>query len=164
MKEWVMSIVGAIVLTILIDVIISDGEMKKYVKGITSLIVLSIIITPLPKLIQNENGYDKINTNGTVEVVNSDINYEFLEETKQKQFDNLSKACLILLNEKGISKVKITHKFVCIDGVVKIEKILIDCTDLVIKEGFENINIKDTIVSIVTEVYKVMSDIVEVTE
>ncbi len=166
MKEWIMSIVGAIVLTFLIDVIMSDGEMKKYVKGITSLIVLAIIVAPLPNFFTNENnGYHYLDDdNNTVEALETGVNYVFLEETRQKQVDNLNKVCLTLLNEKGIANVKITPQFNKVERENKIEKILIDCTNLVIKEGYENINIKDTIASIVAKVYKVKNDIVEVTE
>ena len=164
MKEWIMSIVGAIVLTILIEVLMSDGEMKKYVKGITSLIVLAIIISPLPNLFSKESIYQNFDVNMVVDEVGDDINYTFLEETKQKQMENLNQACLILLNEKGITNVIITPTCANEDNEFEMEKILIDCTNLVIKEGFENIDIKDTIISIVTSVYKVKNDIVEVIE
>ena len=49
MTSYILSIVGIVFLGVLVDVIMPDGEMNKYVKGVFSIIALCVIINPLPK-------------------------------------------------------------------------------------------------------------------
>ena len=50
MSAWLFSIAGVIILSGLLDLVLSEGETKKYVKGIISIIVIATIISPLTKL------------------------------------------------------------------------------------------------------------------
>lgn len=51
---YIMSVVGAVCLSSLSDIILPDGETKKYVKGIIALIVFAIMISPIPKLVNQD--------------------------------------------------------------------------------------------------------------
>lgn len=50
MEKWIMSIVGVVILTALFELFMVEGETKKYIKGILSVIVIIVIISPLPNL------------------------------------------------------------------------------------------------------------------
>lgn len=50
MSGWVLSVTAVVCLTVLLDIIMPDGQMKKYVKGIVSIIVIFVIVTPLASL------------------------------------------------------------------------------------------------------------------
>ncbi len=50
MAAWLYSISGVIILSGLLDLILSEGETKKYVKGIVSLLIIFVIIAPLASL------------------------------------------------------------------------------------------------------------------
>lgn len=54
MSGWVLSVTAVICLTVLLDIIMPDGQMKKYVKGIVSIIVIFVIITPLASIAVGE--------------------------------------------------------------------------------------------------------------
>lgn len=47
---WVIGITAAIAVSTLADIILADGNTKKFVKSVTALIVFAVIISPLPKL------------------------------------------------------------------------------------------------------------------
>ncbi len=50
LTAWVISITAAIAVGTLADIILADGNTKKFVKSVTALIVFAVIIAPLPKL------------------------------------------------------------------------------------------------------------------
>ena len=47
---WVMGVTAAIAVTALADIILADGNTKKFVKSITALIVFAVMISPIPAL------------------------------------------------------------------------------------------------------------------
>lgn len=57
MNAWLLSIVGIVCVGILIEIIMPEGEHSKYIKGIFAIVVIFVIISPLPKLINNDS-YD----------------------------------------------------------------------------------------------------------
>lgn len=58
MRGWLISVVGVILIGLLVDIIIPEGETNKYIKGIYALIVTIVIISPLPKLAKNDWKFD----------------------------------------------------------------------------------------------------------
>lgn len=54
MANWILSIVGIICLGILIEIVLPQGKTTKYIKGVFSLVVILVIVSPLPKLIGKE--------------------------------------------------------------------------------------------------------------
>lgn len=52
MQAWIASIVGIVVLGVLIEIILPEGESRKYIRGVYGLIVVWVLVSPLPKLLQ----------------------------------------------------------------------------------------------------------------
>ena len=61
MEKWIMSIVGVVILTALFELFMVEGETKKYIKGILSVIVIIVIISPLPNLLKKDYSADVFN-------------------------------------------------------------------------------------------------------
>ena len=59
LSAWVMSIAGIICISVLVELVIPNGQMNKYIKGIFSFIVLLVIISPIPMLLGKEFDFDK---------------------------------------------------------------------------------------------------------
>ncbi len=53
LRDWIMQIAGIIVLGTVCDMIINDGEMKKYVKMVMGLVLIFEIIQPVTKVSSN---------------------------------------------------------------------------------------------------------------
>ncbi len=53
LRDWIMQIAGIIVLGTVCDMIINDGEMKKYVKMVMGLILIFAMIQPVTKVSSN---------------------------------------------------------------------------------------------------------------
>ena len=54
MSGWLIGIVGVVSLGVLIEVLLPEGENSKYIRGIFSIIVIFVIISPLPKLAKGD--------------------------------------------------------------------------------------------------------------
>lgn len=50
MSEWIISIVGVIMLGVLLEIVLPEGNTAKYVRGAFSLLVVFAIAAPLPAL------------------------------------------------------------------------------------------------------------------
>ena len=53
LRDWIMQIAGIIVLGAVCDIIITEGEMKKYVKMVMGLVLIFAIIQPVTKASPN---------------------------------------------------------------------------------------------------------------
>ena len=54
LSNWILSIAGIICLSVVVELILPDGQMNRYIKGIFSFIVVLVILLPIPKLL-NKN-------------------------------------------------------------------------------------------------------------
>ena len=54
MSAWLIGIVGVVSLGVLIEIVLPEGENSKYIRGIFSIIVIFVIVSPLPKLLKGD--------------------------------------------------------------------------------------------------------------
>lgn len=68
MKEWLLSVVGAVCLGVLLEIVMPEGQTTKYVRGAFSLLVIFVVVSPLPSFFKNgvklELGEIAITTDG----------------------------------------------------------------------------------------------------
>ena len=90
MSGWLISIVGVVSLGVLIEVLLPEGENSKYIRGIFSIIVIFVIISPLPKLAKGD--YVKGFETSTQEIAIDGDYYDAVKEDIQERLaDNLQK-------------------------------------------------------------------------
>lgn len=88
MSGWLIGIVGVVSLGVLIEVLLPEGENSKYIRGIFSIIVIFVIISPLPKLAKGD--YVKGFTSQVEEIAIDDKYYTSVKGDIQKRVeDNL---------------------------------------------------------------------------
>lgn len=133
MSGWVLSVTAVICLTVLLDIIMPDGQMKKYVKGIVSIIVIFVIITPLASIAVGE--FDLAKGNITID---SDM-LDNLESTSDRYRETQLEA--MLSDDDITADVKIEND----NGKKKVEVII---QNQVLSENEMNIlkqKVKDTV-------------------
>ncbi len=91
MSGWLIDIVGVVSLGVLIEVLLPEGENSKYIRGIFSIIVIFVIISPLPKLAKGDyiNGFTSQKQEISIDEeyyisVKSDIQAKVEDNLKQK--------------------------------------------------------------------------------
>ena len=150
-SSWILSIVGVVVVGVIIDLIMSDGQMSKYIKGIVAIVTVLVIVLPLPKLANQEISFD-FNTNIAID---SELIYTINENKVEQLNDILEKK----LDENGYGNIEVSINADLYSYDLKIEKVFVDLSQAVINEEITNIDKYTTdIKSIVKEVLKVEED------
>ena len=59
-SSWILSIAGVVCLSVLVQLILPEGQMSRYIKIIFSFITLFVIISPIPKLVNSNIDIDGV--------------------------------------------------------------------------------------------------------
>lgn len=133
-SSWVMSIAGIVCLSVLIELLMPDGQMNKYIKGIFSLIIVLVIILPIPKLMQKEFDYENIFY--SEENINVDEDYIY-----QLNLDKLNALKSKIENEilaNGYKNVSVYINSSIFESQMQIKSISVDLESLVITQNAEH--------------------------
>lgn len=143
MKALIVSITAISLISVLAEILLTEGQTKKYIQGMISLGIIFAILTQAVSLFKGVNA-DFTVYNGKETVV-SDGNA--LNLIQQSRFEFARKKIIDTLEKEGIEKVEITFAY-CYDqyGKISIQNIYADTANAVIKENLENINIIDKII------------------
>ncbi len=57
---WVLKVVGVIVLSVLVDIVLPEGQMNKYIKGIFAVLLIYMLISPVVALVKKDISLDSI--------------------------------------------------------------------------------------------------------
>lgn len=120
MTEYILKIVGAVVICVLIDLIMPSGKMEKVVKICMSLIIIFIIISPIPSLISKVKNYSLGEGDELIDL-------SYVKKINLQKIDNLEEKIEAELKNYGIenieielmcdlSKTEITYLFANIDA------------------------------------------------
>jgi len=129
---YLLSIVGVVLFSIVLDLILSDGTTKKYIKSIMSLILIFVLVSPLPKIMKNE-----LDFSFTKSFVS--LNEEYQNVVFEQQKNQAEKDLEKLLGDEGFKNAKITIWADNLNGF-KINTIFVDLTSLVLAEKNQHIN------------------------
>ena len=106
LKDWTNSIIVAVIIAVIFELIIPNGNNKKYIKMVIGLYILFTILNPLISKFTNLNGinvnakdYEKYFKNGDSLQINASLDSEkLINNTAQRAImDNIEKK----LNEHG---------------------------------------------------------------
>lgn len=149
LSSWIISIAGIICLTVIIELILPEGNMNRYIKGILSFIIVLVIIMPLPKLFKTEINLDNIFEYDKNISVDEDYLYQMnLNKINIAKDDIEAK----ILNH-GYKNVYIYVNADIFASQMKFKSINVDLSGLVISPNAEHndiIKIKKDISSIIT--------------
>lgn len=60
LSEWIVTVAGAVVLMHALEILMPDGEMARYVRGVLAVVCMFVIIAPLPSLFRQEISWDML--------------------------------------------------------------------------------------------------------
>lgn len=134
---YIMSVVGAVCLGSLSDIILPDGETKKYVKGIIALIVFAIMISPIPKLVNRDF---KLSDFIVEDSEYSTSNAYSIAETERVYLEKEAFAVKIL-EANGYPDAVVTILLRYDNNTPVADKVIVVLTGTVISKNDENIDI-----------------------
>ena len=93
MNSWILSIVGIVCFGVIIDIFIPEGQINKYIKSIFSLLIVFVIISPLPNLLNGNFSFENILNNFDSEV---DLNFlSNINKNKKEEIEKIIKESLL---------------------------------------------------------------------
>lgn len=164
MSGWLIAVTSTVLATTLVDILLPDGEIKKYVKGITSLIVIVAIISPLLTVKNVLNGgvdeLFSVDSVGTLET--NQINNYYLMSTNERKKKNLEDKVIKALSTIGIDGAIVVLTGQGLTVTMNIVAVTIDLSKASINCDDTNINIISVVKEIVAQVLAVDDQIITV--
>lgn len=133
---WIISIVGVVILGVLIDLILPDGQMQKYIKAVFSVVVVLAMVSPLLNIDIDKIDFDKFIYNETSVQLNENYLNNYNEDYKLA-LENLLEENL---EEGGFSSVDVEILYNKSNNNFEIEKVELDIKKLVINANQAHID------------------------
>lgn len=156
LSSWVLSIAGIVLISTLVELILPDGQMNKYIKGIMAFIIVFVIVSPIPRLIGKGENWSVFNFTNSInydEETLNQINFEKIETIKNE---------IIMGSEKlGYKNIKVKVNAQTNNRKLKIKSIYVDLTQLVILTNAEHKDIskiKKDITTIIVKYVKIKEE------
>lgn len=126
--SWLLGLVGIAVLSVLVDILLPEGQTNKFIKGIFSLLVVFALISPLAKLKNTDFDYSEIFANERI-----DVSESYLQKANEREQEILIADLTEMLETKGIKVEKIVLNLK--DGNINnIEKVSVKTTQTNLSE------------------------------
>lgn len=141
MSSWILTICGVCVLSVIVDLVLPDGQTNKHIKNVFSYIIVLVIVAPIPKLINK--GLD---INEIFQQQEISIDKDYIYQLNQYKLDILKTSIEKDIEGKNIFGVEIAISADIFKNELEIESIYVDLYNLVIDENLPHINIEIVIV------------------
>lgn len=154
---WVLSIVGIIILSILVDLILPSGSMSKFIKSIFGYLIIVVILSPVFSFFSGKNfSINDIFSSNSVEIQDgfvAGVNRQFLDSVE----DAIEKSC----QAQGIKFIEVGIEADIFESEIEIKQISVNLKNVVIDQNFQHTNIKTAVTSIIKENIKIDEEIIK---
>ncbi|MCI5797469.1 MAG: stage III sporulation protein AF [Firmicutes bacterium] len=155
-SSWILSIAGISVIGVLVELVLPNGQTKKYVKGVFAFVVVMVIITPLPKLLGNDFQVDDIFEEDAI-IIQEDFVYQINRDRLEKIEEMIEGD----LKDEGLENVQVKINANIFTNEMTIDAVFVDLSNLVITEKGEHKNTNEIIINSILKYVSVeKSDIV----
>ncbi|MEG0074151.1 MAG: stage III sporulation protein AF [Clostridia bacterium] len=162
-KQWIYTIIGVSIFSILIELILPKGNLKKYIYVTMGMLMLAVIISPCVNMLKNEN-IEKSVTDvlSNIETKNGDMDLKKIEEIG-KEKDKLVMEQVVEKLTEDIKKRAVAYS-IDVDKVqVNInEKYEIEKINIYSKEEIKEVERIKSIIKYIAEAYNVDNKIINI--
>lgn len=153
---WILSVLGISVIGVLVDVILPEGEMQKYIKSIFSIIIIFTLITPLLNI-----NIDKINLDTFIYNQSSvELDKNYISSFNKQYKELLEKNCEQILKTNGFSGVSVEIDINLENNQFEVKKVYLNLKNLVINTNEAHINKYTEMRESITKYLDVKEDVV----
>ena len=154
---WVLSIVGIIVLSMLVDLLLPSGSMSKFIKSIFGYLIIVVILSPVFSFFSQKN----FSINDIFSASNVQIQDSFVANVNRQFLDSVEKSIEKSCHEKGIKFVEVGIEADIFENEIEIKQISVNLKNIVITDEVKHTNIRTSIVNIIKENIKVKEEIIK---
>jgi len=128
---WVIGILAIVILGVVVDLLLAENKMGKFVKSVFAAAVILVIILPLPSLLNNGCNFDE----NFIIQNQFELDRNFLEFADRMRMNSLARGVEAQLREDGVSGARVS-----IEGRVENNDIIVDLVKVDISSAnFETI-------------------------
>lgn len=156
LSAWIMSIAGVICLSVLVELVLPNGQMNKYIKGIFSFIIILVIVSPIPKLLHKD--FDFSSMFGTSEIK---VQEDYLYQLNLDKVTAMQSAINQQIEEQGYLNVDARIDSDIFASTIEIKAVYVDISRLVISENSTHKDItevKKDMLTIVTTIVNINNE------
>ena len=144
MAGYILSILGIVVAGVFIDIIIPSGTISKYIKSIYAIFVLAVIITPIIKFFNNNQGFN-------LQYQEYEINQNVINYIQTNKIATIENDITLELENEGLFNIDIIINYSIDNNELSINSCTINLENLVISSDNQHINKYEIIKEIVRE-------------
>lgn len=153
---WVLSIVGIIVLSILVDIILPSGQSSKFIKNIFGYLIIIVILSPIFSFFTNKT----FDLNLIFETSAVEIQDNFIGKINRQILDRLEEGIEVECYDIGLDNIDVGIEADIFQNDIDITQISVDISKIVIRENFSHTNIKVSITEIVLDNVNVQKELI----
>lgn len=135
-SSWLLSIAGIVLLGVLTEFVLPDGQMNKFVKVVFSFVTLFVVIMPLPKLLGRTYELENYFADQTLQE-------HYLEQVNLDQLNTLTKELNEEVSSSGLKNVEISIGGDIFGDKLEIYKITADLREIEYDDTIQNKNIEN---------------------
>lgn len=148
MKAWLISVVAIVVLTVLLEVLLLDGNTKKYIHGVVRIVLIITMIFPILGLFAKNITYDDVFLPQTA--AENITDQSFLKKIQISRYNSTELNIQKELQKQGIMGAVVSIDIYYADNyLVQISNVYVDINNAVITKDDMNIFINDTIIKVI---------------
>lgn len=136
LSNWILSIAGIICVSVIVELILPDGQMNRYIKGIFSFIIILVVIMPIPKLLNRDLDFSNIFDNSGYE-----IDSDYLYQVNLDKMNSVKNEIEKQIEKRGYLNVVVSINCDIFDNSMQYKSIFVDLSNLVISGQAEHNNI-----------------------
>jgi len=150
-SSWILSIVGVVLIIVIVEIILPNGKTAKFIKGILAIFTIFVIVSPVVTF-KNTNYLENIFNNNEV-VVDGDF-LEKINKEKLKEYKNIISK---VLSDNGYKNIELN--FVAeTKKELKINKVYVDISKLVLDKNLKHIDKYTNIVAIIKNIIEIKGE------
>ncbi len=138
LSGWVLSIAGVVSLSVIVELIMPEGNLNKYIRGVFSFIIMLVIIAPLPSLVGKNFDFSNISLEGQYQLQEDYIYQMNVYKTQALQNDISNQ-----IKQSGYDNVVVSVSSENYSSQFKIKAIYVELANLVINGQAQHTNIVD---------------------
>ncbi len=160
MKSWALSIIIVVFSITVISLLFPNGKIGKFIKSIFSLILVFVVLKPLISISDKNFSLEEfVFINETI------LQEDYIDFMHQKEIKQQEENCEKIFENLGITNAEI--KLACLydeNKKLKIESVIINLKNAVIKSDKEHIVIIENAKKLITEYLNINYDVLVINE
>ena len=126
--SWLISIVGIVLIGVLVDIILPEGSMQKYIKSVFSIFVVFVMIYPIINMDISKIDFNKFIYNDS----SITLNDRYLDSFNKSYKKSLEELTEKQLETKGFMNVDVEILYIMLKNKFEIQKVILNAQNLVI--------------------------------